>query len=723
MSFLNPLLLAGLAAIAVPVAIHLLNRRRFRRVDWAAMRFLKAALEKNRRRLQLEDVVLLALRCLLIGLLAFALARPALRSAGAGFLGGAPVTAVVILDASLSLQAAEGATNSFARAREAALAAVDALPAGSSVAVLLGGDRVIPLVPEPTRDLNLARAALRDAAPAALATDHAVGVGHAVELLRRAPGLAKEIVLVTDRQALGWRSLGEVRELVRSAGPDTEFRVVLAGEPFAGNVAVTALELPAGLAGVDEPLRLAAEVRNFGEATRAGLRLTLHVDDGPPVDEAVIESLEPGQARRLALFTRLRDAVPHALTARVTPDRLPADDARTLALQVVDRIRVLAVAGPAADGRDPLFFLGNALQPVPPDAREDYFVQVNRLEAVEFSPARLAGADVVVLANVPELSPASAAALGRFVRGGGGLLVFPGPDVRDEFYNRELAGGADVLPVTLGRLLGEPADDEPALALAAGPYTHPLVTLWNDPGAGSLAAARVRAARELRPRAGTNASAAEVVLRLGDGAPALVAARVGRGRVLVAATTADTAWSDLPVRPSFVPLVQRMLGDLVSGRVASLNVRAGSPVSVPLPAVWAGRDVMVETPAGRRHTVTARGEGETATAAFVGTWEAGAYRVRGTGEGALLGLFAVQPDPAESDLTELPAALRADLGALARVTEWRPGVDLAAELERERTGSELWLPLVLAALAVLAAETLLAQRFTRRITGPVTAAA
>lgn len=717
MSFLNPLLLAGLAAISVPVVIHLLNRRRFRRVDWAAMRFLKAALEKNRRRLQLEDVLLLALRCLLVGLLALALARPALRAARAGFLGGAPVTAVVILDASLSLHTADGATNRFAFAREAAAAALDALPAGSSAAVLLGGDRVIPLVPEPTRDLNRARQAIRDAAPAAFATDHAVGIGHAVELLRRAPGLATEILLVTDRQAAGWRSLGEIKELLRAAGPDVDFRVVLVGEPFHGNLAITALELPGGLAATNEPLRVAAEVRNFGAATRSGVRLTLHTDDGPAVDEAVIESLQPGEARRLALFTRLRDAAPRALTARIAPDRLPADDARTLAVQPVERVRVLAVAGPAHEGRDPLFFLANALQPVPPDVRGEFFVEITRLEAAEFSPARLPGFDVVVLANVPDLSSAAATALDGFVRGGGGLLVFPGPDVRDSFYNDDLAGRLGLLPATFGPLRGNPAADDAAVALAAGPYTHPIVTLWNDPGAGSLAAARVRTARELEPRAGTNAAPAEIVLRFADGPPALVAARAGRGRVLVAATTADTTWSDLPVRPSFLPLVQRMLGELVSGRVASLNVRAGSPVTVPLPAASAGRDVWIETPGGRRHTVAVRADHDRAAVTFGGTSEAGAYRVRAAGDGGVLALFAVQADPAESDLTETAAATRDELGALARVVDWQPGVNLTAALARERTGSELWLPLVLAALAVLAAETILAQRFTRRMTG------
>ena len=73
MSFLNPLLLSGLAAVSIPIIIHFLNRRRFRRVEWAAMRFIELSVEKNRKRMDIEDLILLAIRCLLLLLLALAL--------------------------------------------------------------------------------------------------------------------------------------------------------------------------------------------------------------------------------------------------------------------------------------------------------------------------------------------------------------------------------------------------------------------------------------------------------------------------------------------------------------------------------------------------------------------------------------------------------------------------------------------------------------------------
>src|ERR1044071_712831 len=161
MAFLNPLLLFGLAAVSVPIIIHLLNRRKFRKVVWAAMRFLKTSVEQNQRRMRIEDMILLALRCLLLALLALALARPAFKSASSDVFGQSKVTGVIVLDNSYSMGVSDGTKTRFDKAREAALQAVDSMPSGSATAVLLASDIVQGIVPEPTFDFNLARKVIR----------------------------------------------------------------------------------------------------------------------------------------------------------------------------------------------------------------------------------------------------------------------------------------------------------------------------------------------------------------------------------------------------------------------------------------------------------------------------------------------------------------------------------------------------------------------------------
>src|SRR6185369_10585643 len=113
MGFLNPLLLFGLTAVSVPIIIHLLNRRKFQKVVWAAMRFLRTSVEQNQRRMRIEDLILLVLRCMLLALLALALARPALKSVTSDIFGQSKVTAVIIVDNSESMGMSDGTMTRF----------------------------------------------------------------------------------------------------------------------------------------------------------------------------------------------------------------------------------------------------------------------------------------------------------------------------------------------------------------------------------------------------------------------------------------------------------------------------------------------------------------------------------------------------------------------------------------------------------------------------------
>src|SRR3954453_23259591 len=130
---LNPLMAwIGAFAVSVPIIIHLLNKRKFQKVLWGAMRFLRVSVEQNQRRLQIEDLLLLALRCLLLFLLGLALARPTLRAfGGGGWFGQQKVTAVLLLDNSYSMSATDGAKSRVALAQDAAEEAGAAAPAGA----------------------------------------------------------------------------------------------------------------------------------------------------------------------------------------------------------------------------------------------------------------------------------------------------------------------------------------------------------------------------------------------------------------------------------------------------------------------------------------------------------------------------------------------------------------------------------------------------------------
>jgi hypothetical protein len=728
MGFLNPLLLFGLAAVSVPIIIHLLNRRKFQKVRWAAMRFLRISVEQNQRRMRIEDLILLALRCLLLALLAFALARPAFQESGADFLGQTKVTGVIILDNSRSMGMSDGTATRFEKARQAAEQALETMPAGSSTAVFLASDIVDGVIAEPTFDLNLARKAIREAPLTDRATDLLPAVQRALDMLKQRIGIRKEIYIVTDGQLAGWKRMAEIQKLLENAQREIHSHLVLVSEREERNLAVTDLRQASGLAPINQPIRFEVRVSNFGREEVRDVRTTLSVDGEPPSDEFTIDSLPPGGSKSVALFAKLRAEGFHSIIANIAEDRLPADDRRMLAVRAIREVRVLLVDGePGDEPRDSeTFFLRHALVPVPPSEAANYFVKVNRIVAAELAGARLDDFDAVVLANVPEMSDAVARNMEDYVQRGGGLIVFSGAGVNTKFYNEQLAGRHHLLPATFGPARGNAEQDAEYFTLQDRDLDHSIVSLWNDPNSGNLSSIRFYRAHDLVPAIYTKPKregdatpvefegAPQTVVKFSHGAPAVIERTHGLGRVVMFASTADTAWNDLAVRPAFVPLLHRTLGALVQRQDEGLNVRVGQSFTRRVASEWIDKEARISKPQNAALLEVRRVE-------MVNGWPiiqydrtdlAGVYAVA-VGDTARAVQFAAQADPGESSLDELSGEQRKLLATVAQVVDWAPGASLKQRLERQRSGAEFWLPIIVLAVLVAATETFLGQWFSR----------
>jgi hypothetical protein len=728
MSFLNPWLLVGIAGVASPIIIHLLAKKQIKRVVWAAMRFLKVTVDRNKRKMNIEDILLLILRCLILALLAFALARPSLREGGFGGFGG-DEAAILLVDNSGSMSATDGAVSRFEKAQKAAGQILDGLPAGSRVAVWLVSDTVRESVSEPARDLALARKSIREAKRTDQGTEWQPALRRAVEMLKKQPGVHKHIYAVTDGQAAGWKGVGEIRTQLEAVKREMRATLVLTTEGEQGNLGITDVRLATALPTVNQPLRFEVSVANFGPAEAGGVAVSLAIDDEPPAEEQMLDTIAVGGApKSLSLFATFREPGFHTVTARLHSDRCPFDDQRSFALRVIDEVNVLLVDGdPGAEPRDSeVFYLRNALTPVPLELRDRFVIKTRTVTGVEFEKTALRDFNAVVLANVVDLSPLAADALQAYVRGGGGLLVFPGSRISVPFYNGLLLGERSLLPAAFGPVRGENLDETRAerpdkfFRLQAKDYAHRIVELWKDPASGSLASAQFYRAFTLQPAKQSDvpgdAGLPAVVLSFADGEPALMERPFGLGRVVQFSSTADGAWSDLPVRPIFLPLMHRTLGFLLARTGDRLNVHAGTPFTHTVTAERAGKSYTVTEPGakpGTSRTRTVMAKSGTPQIEEADSSVAGAYAVHFTEETGNAVRFAAASDPGESDLHELSTADLTALGTVARIVRWTPEADLRGQMERERNGSELWLPFALLAIGLVVAETLLGNRFSR----------
>src|SRR5262249_21991984 len=240
---------------------------------------------------------LLVLRCVLLALLALALARPALLSNANDVFGESKVTAVIVLDNSRSMGLSDGTATRFDKARRAAEQAVDAMPVGSAAAVFLASDIVQTPIPEPTFDLNLVRRVLRGAALTDRASDLFPAVQKALDTLQGRLALRREVYLITDGQASGWRQLAEIHRALERARTEIKTHVVLINEHEEKNLGVSGLTQAGGLTPVGQPLRFEVQVFNYGKEEARNTRVSLSVDGEPASDEFTIESLPAGSAK------------------------------------------------------------------------------------------------------------------------------------------------------------------------------------------------------------------------------------------------------------------------------------------------------------------------------------------------------------------------------------------------------------------------------------------
>ncbi len=758
-AFVTPALAtAGAAAMAAPILIHLLARRRFKRIRWAAMDFLIDAERKNRRRIQMEDWILMALRALAVLLVGLLVSRPFFSPKGfASWAGSQRTERVIVIDDSFSMSY-EGfgdGTNSFARAKDAArsiLRTVTAQTPDDTVTILRTSEPDKPIV---------AGAYLEQSRmEGTLARLEAISVSHrsmdlpmvfngVVDALRRDTGLLSAAVyFVSDFQRLDWApGSGEARSGPTSQGrgtaglPDGLLRwaedgksirtyLVNVGDANATNAAVVSLELPAGqvVAGTEGILR--AELANFTNRPMNDVAVRVTVGNRPEIVKTI-----PNMPERQKLnveiegsFLRTGD---EAVRVDLPNDALQLDDTRYLAASVVSALRILVVNGePSPDSfDDETTLFVTALRP-----EGEIFSGFEPTVITEsgLDEANLGQFHVVVLANVFRISDPVVESLERYVRSGGGLLIFLGDQVDADVFNStfyRLGEGVSpaeliesVRPASPARLMitdrlhpalrGIGRAEDP-LGLAQVPFWTYFAArphgIESDSDVGGL----MEAERTM--------AAGHVLARFNDPEerPAIIERAFGEGRAMLVVSSADKEWNLWADHPTYLPVMMELVAHLARSGASGDDLWVGSPIEINFDPSLYQPDVTVRPPGFPNEpeaflTATPAEGGLGLVARWEHTDSTGIYQflLAQLGGGEHIRLVAVNTDPRESDLAAADEAeLRRSMGDLR--FEYVRGIEaLAAGTDERRT--ELWMVCLIAVVGLLMTEQALAFHWGRR---------
>jgi hypothetical protein len=689
--FTNAALLAGLAGLAAPILIHLLLRRRSQRLRFSTVQFFVKKDEQSMRKRKLRNLLLLSLRVILFTLLVLAFARPYLPNIFAGGTNAKRQQAVILLDASASMQSAGSGGQQWKRAKAAAKQVLASLQNDDRAALVLcstHSSAVSGFVPPSV----LARK-LDDIPPGFGVADLGEGLQQALKVLSTAnPAFETSLHVISDLQRPATQNIGTVplpRELAVKI-PDS-------GDRFVPNVTVTDLRLER-----NGDLPPQATITSFSDDGYAALPYRLTIDG-----KEILAGTVPLQS---SASTNLPLAIPtlkpgwHSAEFTIqAKDSLSLDDTRFATILVPEPIRCVVIEPrPSARAfQEESFFLTAALNPAAAGevSASRFSYEKASLEnfGAKLQPqAGRPNVQVIVLPAVRQISSSAGAALKSFVQNGGGLLLFVGEGVSANSYNTAIG---ELLPAELERI--EPAGEN-GWHVGEFQKNSPVFSLFAGTGNGNLALHEFTQRFSLKARPGS-----VVTAQFDDGAPLVIERKVGEGRIILVNTSADTRWTDWQKHKSFLPWLHSTAFYL-SGR-NPLEQRETAPVfnsgsEVDLGVAVKEQPVKMQRIGGEEIALHADQDGVLRDVPLAAP---GIYSVK-DGAGVELRRIAVNIPSAESDLTF--AAPGDTDKQLVRRTEPEPVTLTAGLFGQSPQGKELWRLLLVGALLFLVIEPIIANK-------------
>jgi len=686
LQFLNPSILIGLLAAAIPLIIHFLNRQKIKEQPFSTVHFLKKLEPRQIRRLQFRQWLLLLIRTLMIVFLVLAFARPTIREGALAAIGErSAVAATVIVDNSQSMDESTLTGSLHEALRHRFLNLGELFQGNDWVSVVQSTRPIKILLKGELFNRERWSQVHKELQPTVLHTDMENAVNIAVGKLQQQPQFRKEVYILSDFQ----KSIAFDPQAVQLPIENPEqwhFFLIPLPHYASDNLSVDSVEVVNRLLERNQPLRIRARVVNHSPQQTLTSLVALIIN-GKRVGQRNI-SFNPGESRWVDFETVLLDAGWVTGQVELESDILLSDNVRYFTFYTPPKITVIHLTPPES---------AHTLLPLvlKPALESGYFEyqQVNPEAFLSLAPQPNT---VVVVENINTFPPVLLETLRRFLKAGSGVILFA-PEGEP--------GNLETLfrSWNLGRfqgVWGDPQNHAQFKRIQTLRFTHALFEGLFEKNATRLNPIEVYAGIQWIP--GQRSS---IPIAFPDGTPFTTITPVENGMVGVVAAPLSPQYTELPFRGFVVPFVYRLLFYSATARnQTGKPIRTGQSWQATYYQLKAPLQFTIQTPGGSQVKVQPRFRQEQVVLQFNGTTETGIYTVL-KGDN-LLGKFAVNPWPEESDFTM--ANLENWQAALPNSAVLNPQNDLAAQITALRSGREIWKWFFLMAILLAMLEMLLA---------------
>ena len=753
--FLNPWMLLGSLAVASPILIHLLNKRRFKIVEWAAMDFLFEAEKKNKRRVQIENMILLLLRCLAMLLIAFMLARPFLPSGMIGaFAQSRQLERIVVIDDSLSQRVLVDSMPAMQKTKESVKELLRGFASSNEtedwVSVWLTSDpsqRLIDYKPLTESTLPEILQVIEQIECADQVADYSASLGELDRYLQgQRENVGRAVYLYSDLRDRDWRPLANQdaeaapKNIAKRVGLNSvgTFVVDTGGEQDQ-NLAITGIR-PDGLLVSDKSVSFLVDVTNFGKQTVNEISVLFQVNDSQAEYES-IGVLGPGKTETLVFNYFFNRPAPNdvlsldkqkssvrnfriraeidrqSLGEDLKQDQLIEDSSRFYAARILNGIPVLLVDGDpsAISERSETHYLQSLNVPGTGLAMTD--VTVSELETIS-----LVDYQIIFLCNVDEASPDRIKELTKWVQDGGSLVFMPGNRVRASTFNDAFhRDGNGLSPMKLDRMAGDPTMSR-WVNFEPDPQVHPSLRIILESDASSLGKIDVFSWWTSVLDENEIGKTVSVPLRLTDkdNSAAMVDQSLGDGRVVVFSIPGDGDWTMWPSSPTYAPVMIDLIDYLLGQSKEASTILLGDSIRQSIDLSAFNNRATLRDPAEEsvesvaKPSADADADSIIQEVAFENAGRAGFYDLKFQRHdgGTESTLFASNYDPAESRLARLTPTEQSDFFTGENL-QLVSGEELASQ-SVSGSNTEIWLQVLMVLFGILVTEQLLAYWWGRK---------
>ncbi|MCX6150885.1 MAG: BatA domain-containing protein [Ignavibacteriales bacterium] len=692
MTFLNPAVLFGLIATAIPVLIHLLNLRKLKRIDFSTLTFLKE-LQKNKiRKIKLKQWLLLLLRFLIILFLVGAFARPAIKGVAiGGTTSSAKTTAVFILDNTFSMSVVNEKGSYFNRAKQVVKTLLNQLQEGDEVALISAADISKEEI-QPTTNLNDFRKLIDETEISSVSGTLHNSILKAAKLFEQSKNFNKEIYILSDYQKTRLTNSGDA---ISNLSQLLDDKVKMYLFDFSGkeifNLGIDNFEANNQIFEKDKPISFTATVTNYSKQPANNVVASLYVNGERSAQQSI--NLAEGESEKIIFETVLKSTGYIDVMTAIEDDDVLQDNKRYLNLSIPEKISVIIFTETETDSK----FLELALTA----GEENKHLILTRKNFNQLPSANLNNYDVVLFVGTNFLQNSDRAI--KYLSNGGSVFLMPG--TKTSLNDFKEACSKLQLPVPVSEV-GKEGLLQSVAAFDKVEFEHPVfANIFEKKAKKQVESPEIYHYFKIFSQ-----GKGKSIILLSDNSSFFSEYKYGKGKIFVMSSAPALSWTNLPLKGIFVPMIYKSVFYLSSKDNQITSYLTGDNVNISLQNNTFPQ-IKIVKPDKNEEFVNLNNQSNQNYLSYNKTETAGNYKIY-SGE-KLTDKFAVNINPLESNTTKLTSGEIDDylkkINFNGKVLKLDPDENYSVRIQQARFGSELWRLFLIVAFVLALLEMLIAR--------------